>query len=35
MIQNLFPVAIFVERGIDTYDRYKETYPAQDYICIG
>ena len=28
MIQNLFPVAIFVERGIDTYDRYKETYPV-------
>ena len=27
MIQNLFHFPIFVERGIDTYDAYKETYP--------
>ena len=28
MIKNLFPVSLFEERGIDTYDKYKETYPV-------
>ena len=28
MIKNLFHVYMFEERGIDTYDKYKETYPV-------